>query len=65
MVTAVILFLVINALMAVEQRRTGSAHRKALVNSTVRANETVELQRETNRLLALIAEKISDHRDSA
>jgi hypothetical protein len=52
-ITAVILFLVIMVFQAVEQRRTGAAYRKALADSKARANETVELQRETNRLLTV------------
>ena len=64
-VVGVICFLAIMVLQTVEQRRTASAYRKALANSEAKANETLELgrhyveqQRESNRLLTLIAQKL-------
>jgi hypothetical protein len=64
-IAAVVLFLVIMLLQSVEQRRTASAYRKALADSADRANATLELgrhyveqQRESNRLLTLIAQKL-------
>jgi hypothetical protein len=58
-ITAVLLFLVITLFQTVEQRRTHSAYRKALANSKDKWNVTLDLQRETNRLLALIAERMN------
>ncbi len=53
------LFFVIVAIFAtVEQRRTASAYKKALADSKAENREWRELQRETNRLLTLIAEKL-------
>ena len=53
------IFLVIVSIFgAVEQRRTASAYRQALAESKERERDLVELQRETNRLLGLIAEKM-------
>jgi hypothetical protein len=59
-------FLVIVAIFAaVEQRRAAkaraandSAYKDGLAESKAQSRELVELQRETNRLLALIAEKL-------
>jgi hypothetical protein len=60
------IFLVIVAIFAaVEQRRAAKQHttdasvyQAALAESQARNRELVELQRETNRLLTLIAEKL-------
>jgi hypothetical protein len=62
-------FLVIVAIFsAVEQRRAAkkhaadsSAYNNALAESQGRSQELLELQRETNRLLTLIVEKLDRH----
>jgi hypothetical protein len=57
-VAAGIFLIIVAIFQAVEQRRTASAYREALGESKARADEVVQLQRETNRLLALIAERM-------
>jgi hypothetical protein len=62
MIAAAVFFLAIMVFQSVEQRRTSAAYRKALADSKTRATEAVELQREANRLLTLIAEKMDAQR---
>ena len=53
------IFLVIVAIFwAVEQRRAAKAYNDALAESMAQNRESMELQRESNRLLTLIAEKL-------
>jgi hypothetical protein len=56
------MFLVVVAIYwAVEQRRAtadATAYREALAESKAETRESLELQRETNRLLTTIAEKL-------
>jgi hypothetical protein len=56
-----IFLVIVGIFAAVEQRRaakTRAAYDDALAESKAENRELVELQRETNRLLALIAEKL-------
>jgi len=53
-----IFLVVVSIFAAVEQRRTASAYREALAESKARDRELLELQRETTRLLTVIAEKM-------
>ena len=53
------IFLVIVAIFwAVEQRRAARAYNEESAQTRAENRELIDLQRETNRLLALIAEKL-------
>jgi hypothetical protein len=58
MIAVGIFLVIVGIFAAVEQRRAAKAYNDALAESKAQNSELVELQRETNRLLTLIAEKL-------
>ena len=61
MIAAGIFLVIVSTFAAVEQRRaakTRAAYNDALAESMAQNREVLELQRETNRLLGLIAAKL-------
>ena len=65
MIVVGIFLVIVGIFAAIEQRRAAkrrttdaSAYRDALAESQARSRELIELQRETNRLLSLIAERL-------
>jgi hypothetical protein len=58
MIVVGIFLVIVGIFAAVEQRRVTSAYKNALAESKAENRALIELQRETNRLLTLIAERL-------
>jgi hypothetical protein len=67
MIVGGMFLVVVSIYWAVEQRRgaaDAAAYREALAESTAQTRESLELQRQANRLLTAIAEKLDGERGS-
>ena len=64
MIAAGIFLVIVSIFAAVEQRRAAKTYKNELAETNAQNRELIELQRETNRLLAPIVEKLDRRPES-